>query len=278
MHSKPEINMVIEARQDSRAYWNELWDYRELLLFLTLKDILVRYKQMVIGIAWSVLRPVIAMAVFTVVFGRIAHLPSEGQVPYALMVFAALLPWQLFSSALQGSSESVVSAKDLVTKVYFPRVIIPVSAVLSSMVDFLIAVAIFACLMVWYQQAPDWKIVALPFLVLQASLVALGLGLTASALNVSYRDFKYIVPFAIQFGLFLSPGGFSSTVVPDEWKLVYSLNPMVGVIDGFRWSLLGQDVDVYWPGVVLSWGVTFAVVIAGFWTFRRLEAGFSDRI
>lgn len=260
------------------AFWAELWEYRELFFFLSLRDILVRYKQTVIGILWSLLRPLISMVVFTVVFGKVAKLPSEASAPYALMVFAALLPWQLFSNALQNAADSVVQNRQIVTKVYFPRVIIPLSAVITAIIDFIVAAAIYAAMMAWYGVYPDARVLLLPFFLAQCILTATGLGMAIAALNVVYRDFRYIVPFVIQLGLFASPVGFSSSVVPEEWRMLYSMNPMVGVIDGFRYSLLGGDLDIYIPGFVVSVVVTLLVTWLGFVFFRSMELSFSDRI
>src|SRR6266404_902341 len=233
---------IIEPGRAERNYWRDLWRYRELFYFLAWRDILVRYKQTVIGITWAVIRPFLTMAVFTIVFSRIAKLPAPGAVPYALLVMAAMLPWQFFSTALSESSGSLIGNANLISKIYFPRLIVPAGAVITSFVDFLITLGLMAGLMIWYQFLPDGRIVFLPAFMLLPFGAAFGAGLWLCALNVKYRDFRYIVPFIVQFGLYISPVGFSSAIVPEKWKLAYALNPMVGVIDGFRWALLrGQS-------------------------------------
>ena len=270
--------MVIEAGKTERQYWRDLWRYRELFVFLAWRDVLVRYKQTVIGIAWSVIRPFLTMIVFTVVFGRIAGLPSESGVPYAIMVYAAMLPWQFFANSLTESSNSLIANTQLISKVYVPRLIIPTTSIIVSLVDFAISFTILGGLMIWFRFVPGWKITLFPLFLLHATVVALGLGLILCALNVKYRDFRYVVPFIVQFGLYISPVGFSSAVVPDRWRFLYSLNPMVGVIDGFRWAILGADVPLYLPGYLLSIVFTITVFISGVWFFRKLERTFSDVI
>lgn len=270
--------ITIEAGRAGQSYWRDLWAFRELLGFLTWRDILVRYKQTIFGVAWALFRPLITMIVFTVVFGKIAGLPSEGAAPYALMVFAALLPWQLFSSSLLQSSESLLGNTNLIGKIYFPRLILPLSTILSAAFDAMIALMILFAMMVFYQFAPDWRIVFLPLFMALAILNALGIGLLFAALNVHYRDFRYIVPFMVQLGMYVSPVGFSSTVIPEGWRFLYSLNPMVGVIDGYRWCLLAGDAAIYWPGLAASLVITAAVLGFGLWTFRRMEATFADTI
>jgi len=254
-----------------------LWRYRELFYFLAWRDILVRYKQTIIGIAWALIRPFLTMVVFTIVFGKLAKLPSEG-VPYPILVFAAMLPWQFFSNALSGCSNSLISNANLIAKVYFPRLIVPASAVIVSFVDFLISGIILLGLMAWYDFLPSWRILTLPFFIIIAFAASMGAGLWLAALNVKYRDFRYIVPFIVQFGLYISPVGFSSTIVPQEWRLVYSLNPMVGVIDGFRWAILGGEARIYLPGFLLSLGLVFGVLASGVWYFRKVERTFADVI
>jgi lipopolysaccharide transport system permease protein len=270
-------SLIIEAGRTERHYWKDLWRYRELFYFLAWRDILVRYKQTVIGIAWSLLRPFLTMAVFTVVFSTLAKLPS-GDVPYPVMVFAALLPWQFFSNAFTEAGNSLISNTNMISKVYFPRLIIPTSAVIVSFVDFLISGAIMVGLMAWYGYLPDWRILTLPFFILVAFAFAMGAGLWIAALNVKYRDFRYIIPFVVQLGLYISPVGFSSAIVPDEWRLFYSLNPMVGVIDGFRWAILGGTTPMYWPGFLLSATLVVMVFITGIIYFRRTEKSFADVI
>src|SRR6059058_2352434 len=230
--------LIIEPGRAEKNYWRDLWRYRELFYFLAWRDILVRYKQTVIGIAWAVIRPFLTMVVFTVVFGRIAKLPAPDQVPYPLLVFAAMLPWEFFSTALSESSNSLIGNANLISKIYFPRLIVPAGSVITAFVDFLITLGIMAALMAWYRFAPDWRLLTLPLFVALAFGAAMGVGLWLCALNVEYRDFRYIVPFVVQFGLYVSPVGFSSSIVPKQWRLLFAMNPVVGVIDGFRWSLL----------------------------------------
>jgi lipopolysaccharide transport system permease protein len=269
--------LVIEAGRAERQYWKDIWRYRELFYFLAWRDILVRYKQTAIGIAWALIRPFLTMVVFTVVFGNIAKLPSGG-APYPILVFAAMLPWQFFANALSESSNSLISNSNLISKVYFPRMIVPTSAVIVSFVDFMISGIILLGLMAWYSFVPDWRILTLPLFILIAFAAAMGAGLWLAALNVEYRDFRYIVPFIVQFGLYISPVGFSSSVVPEQWRLIYSLNPMVGVIDGFRWAILGGSSSIYLPGFALSLGLVVLMLISGIWYFRRTERTFADVI
>ena len=277
MIDQSEHTLVIEAGHTELHYWKDLWRYRELFYFLSWRDILVRYKQTAIGISWSVIRPVLTMVVFTIVFGKLAKLPSEG-VPYPILVFSAMLPWQFFANSLSESSNSLLANANMLSKVYFPRLIIPSSAVIVSLVDFFISLIILVVLMIWYQFMPGWRIFALlPFLGL-ALFASLGFGLLLAALNVKYRDFRYIVPFIVQFGLFISPVGFSSSIVPEKWRIVYSLNPMVGVIDGFRWAILGEAMKIYVPGFALSLLVNVAILILGVSYFRRTERKFADII
>lgn len=269
--------LVIEAGRTERHYWRDLWRYRELFVFLALRDILVRYKQTVIGVVWAVIRPVLTMVVFTIIFGKLAKLPSNG-VPYPILVFAAMLPWQFFASAFSDAGSSLVSNANMISKVYFPRLVIPTSAIIVSLVDFAISFAILAGLMVWYGFYPDWRILTLPLFIFVAFLTALAAGLWVAALNVEYRDFRYIVPFIVQFGLYISPVGFSSSVIPERWRLIYSLNPMVGVIDGFRWAILGTSAPLYWPGLVLSLSLVALLLLSGVIYFRRTERSFADVI
>lgn len=271
----PEL--IIEAGRTERQYWRDLWRYRELFYFLAWRDILVRYKQTVIGIAWALIRPFLTMIVFTVVFGRIAKLPSEG-VPYPILVFAAMLPWQFFANALSESSNSLIANANLLSKVYFPRLIVPTSAVIVSFVDFLISGMILLGLMAWYDFVPNWQILTLPFFILIAFAAAMGAGLWLAALNVQYRDFRYVVPFIVQFGLYISPVGFSSKIVSEQWRLWYSLNPMVGVIDGFRWAILGQETRLFTNGFVISLGLVLLLLVTGVSYFRKMERTFADVI
>jgi lipopolysaccharide transport system permease protein len=259
-------------------YWRDLWRYRELFAILAWRDIAVRYKQTVIGAAWALLRPFLTVVVFTIIFGRIARLPSEGQAPYALMVYAGMLPWYLFSTILSEASNSMVANASLVSKVYFPRLIIPTASAVVALADFAISFVMMAILIIWYQFLPGWQIVFLPVFVLLAVLASLGPALYITALNVKYRDFRYIIPFIVQFGLYVSPVGFSSSIIAEKWRFVYSLNPIVGVIDGFRWCLLGSDSSLYPPGFVASLAVMACFLWFGIRTFRKTERTFADMV
>jgi len=269
--------LVIEAGRTERHYWKDLWRYRELFYFLAWRDILVRYKQTVIGLVWALIRPFLTMVVFVVVFSKLAKLPSEG-VPYPILVFAALLPWQFFAMAFTEAGNSLISNANMISKIYFPRLVVPVSAVIVSFVDFLISGIILVGLMLWYGFAPDLRIFTLPLFIFIAFAAAMGTGLWTAALNVKYRDFRYIIPFGVQFGLYVSPVGFSSAIVPEQWRLLYSLNPMVGVIDGFRWAILGGNSQLYWPGFLLSLFLVILILITGIYYFRKTEKTFADVI
>ena len=270
--------LVLESGRADKHYWMDLWRYRELFAILAWRDISVRYKQTVVGVAWAVLRPLLTAMVFTVVFGRVAKLPSEGGAPYALLVFAAMLPWSLFSTSLGDASGSLINNANLVSKVYFPRMIVPAATIVAAFVDFLVSFAILVALMVHYRFAPGWNMLFLPVFILLALLASLGPGLWITALNVKYRDFRYVIPFVTQFGLYVSPVGFSSSVVPDQWRLLYSLNPMVGVIDGFRWCILGGGSPLFGPGFVLSLVVVAFFLWLGVSRFRKMEKSFADVI
>lgn len=237
----------------------------------------VRYKQTVIGVAWALIRPFLTMIVFTVIFGTIAKLPSDGSAPYALLVFAGMLPWTFFSTALSEASNSLVANANLISKVYFPRLIVPASTVVVAFIDFLISFIILILMMIWYQFLPGWQILLLPVFIILAFLASLGPSLWITALNVKYRDFRYIIPFIVQFGLYISPVGFSSSVIPEKWRLLYSLNPVVGVIDGFRWCILGES-KIYWPGFAASLAVTTLLLWLGIRQFRKMEKSFADLI
>lgn len=272
-----ETRIIIEPGRTERNYWQDLWRYRELFYILSWRDIRVRYKQTAIGAAWSILRPLLTMIVFTVVFSRIARLPSEGTAPYAILVYAAMLPWQFFANALSEASNSLIGNANLITKVYFPRLIIPASSVITAFVDFAISFALLFVLMAWYGYAPSWNIFFLPVFIVLTFFIAFGVGVFLTAVNVQYRDFRYVIPFIVQFGLYVSPVGFSSSVVPEQWRWLYNLNPMVGVIDGFRWCILGESALN--PGSVLT-AATLAVLLTwtGIWYFRKMEKGFADVI
>ncbi len=268
--------IIIESGRAERQYWRDLWRYRELFYFLAWRDILVRYKQTVIGVAWAVVRPLLTMLVLTFIFGKLAKMPSGG-VPYPILVFCGMLPWQFFATAFSESGNSLVSNAGMISKVYFPRLVVPVSSVITSFVDFLISSVLMTLMMVYYGYVPGASIAMLPVFVLLAFATAFGSGLWVSALMVRYRDFRYIVPFVVQFGLYVSPVGFSSNVVPEEWRWLYSINPMVGVIDGFRWAILGEQ-NIYWPGFWISVVGVILIIISGIWYFRRTERTFADVI
>jgi lipopolysaccharide transport system permease protein len=268
--------LILEPGRAERHYWRDLWAYRELFAILAWRDVAVRYKQTVIGVAWAVLRPFLTMVVFTIVFGRLARLPSEAGAPYPVMVFAGMLPWFLFAAILAEASASLVGNANLIGKVYFPRLIVPASAAVVALVDFAVNLAILAALMLWYGFLPTWRIVLLPAFVALAVLASLGPAFLLTALNVKYRDFRYIVPFIVQFGLYVSPVGFSSAIVPERWHFWYSLNPVVGVIDGFRWCVLGGGAGLDLPGFLLSLVVVALLLWLGISYFRRTERSFAD--
>ena len=270
--------LIIEAGRADRQYWIDLWRYRELFLILAWRDVAVRYKQTMIGILWAFVRPFMTMVVFTAVFGALAKLPTEGTAPYAVMVYAGLLPWTLFSSILNDASNSVIGNGNLITKVYFPRLVVPLATIVVALIDFLVSLVVLAGLMLWYGVLPGWQILLLPLFVAMALAAALGPALWAAALIANYRDFRFIIPFATQVGLYVSPVGFSSKLVPDQWQVLYSINPMVGVIDGFRWCILGGDSPIYWPGFLVSLVVIAVLMFLGLRAFRRTERSFADII
>lgn len=271
-------HLVLEAGRADRQYWRDLWRYRELFFILAWRDVAVRYKQTVIGLAWAFVRPFMTMVVFTIVFGKIAKLPSEGAAPYAIMVFAGLLPWTLFASVLSDASTSIVGSANLISKVYFPRLIVPVSTVLVALIDFLVSLFILAGLMLWYGVVPGWQILLLPLFVMLALLCSIGPALWAAAVLVKYRDFRFIIPFVTQIGLYISPVGFLGKIVPEQWQLLYSLNPMVGIIDGFRWCILGGASPIDAPGFVIGVAITLVLLWWGIRSFRRTERAFADLI
>jgi lipopolysaccharide transport system permease protein len=272
--------LIIEAGRTDAHYWRDLWRYRDLFYFLAWRDLLVRYKQTVFGVLWAVLRPLLTMIIFVAIFSRIAGLPSDG-VPYAILVLGGMLPWQFFSTALVDSSGSLVSSANLITKIYFPRIILPASSVIVALVDFAITLVLMAMVMLWYRYLPPVRIVLLPVFVVLALLAALGPGLLATALNVKYRDFRFVIPFIVQFGLYVSPVGFRSSLVEDKLgpiaRLVYALNPMVGVIDGFRWCI-GAEPSLHVGALVISVVTSFVMLWAGVRFFRNTEKGFADVI
>lgn len=269
--------LLIEAGSTERQYWRDLWRYRELFYFLAWRDLLVRYKQTVVGVSWSFIRPLLTMIVLTVVFGKLGKMPSGG-VPYPLLVFCGMLPWQFFSTAVTESGNSLVSNSNLISKVYFPRLVIIGSSVITSFVDFLISAAFLVVLMVWYHYAPPVAVLFLPLFVMLVFGASLGVGLWIAALMVEYRDFRFIVPFIVQFGLYISPVGFQSGVVPERFRLLYALNPMVGIIDGFRWCLLGARNGIYRPGILIAVIDVIVLVASGIWYFRKTEQTFADVI
>ena len=269
--------LVIEPGRGGRHYWRELWRYRELFYFLTWRDILIRYKQTVAGSAWALIRPFLTMVVLTVVFGRLAGMPSGG-VPYPILVFCGILPWQLFSTAISASGDSLVANTSLITKVYFPRMAIPASSIGTSLVDFGISAIMLVLLMIWYGYVPTVRVLLLPFFIVIAVAAAFGFGLWFSALIVRYRDFRHVLPFIAQFGVYISPVGFTSDVVPERWRLLYSINPMVGVIDGFRWAILGGATQLHWPGFLLSLVIIAILLATGIRYFRQTERTFADVI
>lgn len=270
-------SLEIEADQAGKQYWKDLWRYRELFYFLAWRDVLVRYKQTALGIAWALIRPLLTMIIFTIIFSKLAKLPS-GNIPYPLLVLAAMLPWQFFASAVAESGNSLIGNANMISKVYFPRLIIPTSTVIVSYVDFLISGVIIFMMMIWYGFTPDWRLIALLPLMLFVFATALGTGLWIAALTVKYRDFRYITPFIVQLGLYASPIGFSSNIVPDQWRLLYSLNPMVGIVDGFRWALLAGQEPIYLPGLLLSIVLTLLLLVSGIIYFRKTERNFADLI
>ena len=270
--------LIIEAGRTDAHYWRDLWRYRDLFFFLAWRDLLVRYKQTVFGVLWAVLRPFLTMVIFVVIFSRLAGLPSDG-VPYALLVLGGMLPWQFFATALADSSSSLVTNSNLVTKIYFPRIILPASSVIVAMVDFAITLGLMVLVMAWYRYLPPLRIVLLPMFVLLALISALGPGLIATALNVKYRDFRFVIPFLVQFGLYVSPVGFKASVIEEKLgpiaRLVYALNPMVGVIDGFRWCI-GAESTLHVPALAISSAVSLALLWYGVRFFRATEKGFAD--
>ncbi len=269
--------LVIEAGRVERQYWRDLWRYRELFAFFAWRDLLVRYKQTVVGVSWSLIRPLLTVGVLTIVFGRLGKMPANG-IPYPLLVLCGMLPWQFFSMAMAESGNSLVSNSNMISKVYFPRLVMTVSTVITSLVDFLISSAFLVVLMIWYRYPPPAAVLLLPFFVLLVFCASLGVGTWIAALMVEYRDFRFIVPFIVQFGLYISPVGFQSSIVPERFRLLYSLNPMVGIIDGFRWCLLGNFRGIYWPSIYIAVLEVVVILVSGIWYFRKTERTFADVI
>jgi lipopolysaccharide transport system permease protein len=256
--------------------FKELWAYRELLFILAWRDISILYKQSIVGIGWVIIQPVMTMIIFTIIFGKFAKLPSEG-IPYPIFTYCALLPWNYFARSLSGSSNSLVGASHLITKVYFPRLIIPLSKVFSGLIDFCIAFVILIVMMVWYHISPTGGIFFLPLFMLVAMITSLAVGLWLTALNVKYRDVQFIVPFLTQFWLYASPVAYSTGIVPVKWQWIYALNPMVGVIEGFRWALLGKSAPNT-ETILLSSGIVLVIFVSGLYYFKRMERTFADII
>ena len=276
------FEVFIEPGRAEKNYWKDLWRYRELFYILSWRDLKVRYKQTVIGVAWSVLRPLLTMAIFTFVFGRMANFKAPDGVEYAVLVFAGLLPWQFFAAGLTEASNSLVGNERLISKVYFPRMIIPAASVITSLVDFFISLALMFVLMIWFRDVPSVNLIFLPLFIVMAFFASFGVGLWLTALNVKYRDFKHVVPFLVQIGLYLSPVGFTSDkasmIIPEKLRVLYYLNPMAGVIDGFRWCFFGDKTPIYWNGMFLSLAVIIIFLLIGIRTFRKMEKSFADLI
>jgi lipopolysaccharide transport system permease protein len=278
---KDDFDIWLEAGRTEKHYWLDLWRYRELFVILAWRDIAVRYKQTIIGVAWSLLQPFLTMIIMTIVFGKLASLHSEGTAPYAIMVFSAMLPWQFFSNSLALSGQSLVGNANLVSKVYFPRLIVPASAVGVALADFVLSFLILGAMMIFYRFIPSWRILTLPVFVLLSMMISLGPGLFVTALNVKYRDFRFVLPFMIQFGLYVCPVGFSSSIIKEKFGevafLIYSLNPMVGVIDGFRWAII-DEASFSLPSFLISLTVASVLFVTGIWYFRKMERTFADII
>jgi lipopolysaccharide transport system permease protein len=281
-HPEEEFDLTLEAGRTEKHYWGDIWRYRELFFILAKRDISIRYKQTVIGAAWALIQPIVTMTIMTIIFSKVAGLHSEGSAPYPIMVFAAMLPWMFFSSALSTACQSMVGNANLISKVYFPRLIIPASTIVTAFADFVIQFFILVVLMVWYRFAPSWHILALPLFIIMGFLVVLGPGLFLTAVNVKYRDFRYVIPFLIQIGLYISPVGFSSTVIRTKFGetlyFLYYLNPMAGVIGGYRWAILGNNAPLDLIGMCISMSVTIAMLVLGIWYFRKTEKTLSDII
>lgn len=269
--------LLIEADLIERQYWRDLWRYRELFVFFVWRDLLVRYKQTVVGVSWSLIRPLMTVAVLTIVFGRLGKMPASG-LPYPLLVFCGMLPWQFFSSSMSESGNSLVMNSNMISKVYFPRLVITISSVMTCLTDFLISTVFLVAMMFFYRAVLPVQVLLLPLFLMLLIGASLGVGVWIAALMVEYRDFRFIVPFMVQFGLYLSPVGFQSSIVPARFRLLYALNPMVGIIDGFRWCLLGARAPIYLPGVAIALIEVMALIASGIWYFRKTELTFADVI
>ncbi len=259
-------------------YWRDIWRYRELFYILAWRDLAVRYRQTAIGVAWALIRPLSTTLVLVIVFNKVARFSAPGSIPYVLLVLAGMLPWQLFSTAISESANSLVGNAALISKVYFPRLLVPAGSVVTSLIDFLITLVLTAVFMVWYGFLPGPRVFALPVFVALALGLALGTGVWLSALNVRFRDFRHMAPLFLQLALYISPVGFTSDSIPQSWRLLYAFNPVVGIIDGFRWSLLPVDFDLWWPSVAISGVLTIGLCFSGIWHFRRVERTFVDVI
>ena len=276
------FEVFIEPGRAERNYWKDLWRYRELFYILSWRDVKVRYKQTVIGVVWSVLRPLLTMMIFTFIFGQVAKFDAPPGIDYGLLVFAGLLPWQFFSTGLSEASNSLVGNERLISKVYFPRMIIPASSVITSLVDFLISLVLMFGLLIWHQTVPSINLVFLPVFIIMAFFASFGIGLWLTSLNVKFRDFKHVVPFLVQIGIYISPVAFTSdkaaSIIPENLRLLYYLNPMAGVIDGFRWCFFGDKMPIYWSGMFISLAVIIIFLLIGIRTFRKMEKSFADLI
>ena len=270
--------LILEPNRIEKQYWKDLWRYRELFAILAWRDVAVRYKQTAFGVAWALIRPFLSMVVFTVIFGNLAGLPTDGDAPYAIMVFAAMLPWQFFASALGSVSGSLMNGVGLFSKVYFPRLIAPAASVITCLVDFALSFIILAILMIWYRYWPTWRLLTLPFWLLVVFCFSMGLGLLISTLMIRYRDLGFVVPFFVQIGQYISPVAYSTSIVPAKWQFIYGLNPMVGVIEGFRWAILGKSATVNSLSISLSLLMVVVLIVTGVLRFRAVEKTFVDVI
>ena len=270
--------LVLEPNRIEKQYWKDLWRYRELFAILAWRDVAVRYKQTAFGVGWALIRPFLSMVVFTVIFGKLANLPSDGDAPYAIMVFAAMLPWQFFASALGSVAGSLQSGAGLFSKVYFPRLIAPAASVITCLVDFALSFVILAGLMAWYRYWPTWRLLTLPFWLVVVFAFSMGLGLLIATWTVRYRDLSFLVPFLVQIGQYISPVAYSTTIVPAKWQFLYGLNPMVGVIEGFRWSIIGRSAAVNPLSIVLSLVIVAVLSVVGVLSFRATEKTLVDVI